>query len=163
MVDVVSNSIHVRTESIDPCIAFEIEEELDGYAIPIGADGWVLSADEKHLANLMELPNLELRNIHQNSPEEHEFSMVVRSESQEVKNKKKYIRKLMFTLNKNSLDYIEDQRQKTKNCDVVFSFILNLTYLKSMACIGSFAVNQQNVITYTDRPTKATNPQNTSK
>jgi hypothetical protein len=78
------------------------------------------------------------------------------SDNQEAK--KKHTRKLMFILNKKSLDYIEDQRHKTKNRNVIFNFIFEFTYLKTVVHIGSFTVNQHNTIGYSDNPTPALNP-----
>jgi hypothetical protein len=49
-----------------------------------------------------------------------------------------YEKQMMFTLDKGTLDYIEERRHKTRNQDVIFTFYLTLTVLIPSIRKGEF-------------------------
>jgi hypothetical protein len=65
----------------------------------------------------------------------------------------------MFTLDKKTLDYIEERRYETKNHDVVFTFYLTLVALRPSVRIGEFrSYNIQQNVSAVISSTGNTNP-----
>jgi hypothetical protein len=63
MLNIEKDSIKVYKQSIFPAITFTVtDNQLKEDTIPIRIDGIVLSSDWKYIANLLELPDVEVRN-----------------------------------------------------------------------------------------------------
>jgi hypothetical protein len=62
MLNIEKDSIKVYKQSLFPAISFTVtENQLEEDTIPIKIDGIVLSSDWKYIANLIELPDVEVR------------------------------------------------------------------------------------------------------
>ena len=62
MLNIDKYSIKVYKQSIFPAISFAVtDNQLEEDAIPIKIDGIVLSLDWKYIANLVELPDVQVR------------------------------------------------------------------------------------------------------
>lgn len=128
MVEIVHDTVKVFSESIIPAIQLEIIEELDDDTILLKVEGFVLTEDQKYITNIVE-----------STFDSAGHSYI--SKTNEVDKgigKTKSKRKIMFTLDKKALDHLEEQRQKSKNKDVVLELLLNLAYLKHSAKLGKF-------------------------
>ena len=55
-------SIKVYKDSIIPAISFTVSDSLENDTILYKVDGIVLSADWKYIANIIELPDIQVRN-----------------------------------------------------------------------------------------------------
>ena len=62
MLNIDKDSLKVYKQSIFPAITFTVtDNQLEEDTIPIRIDGIVLSSDRKYIANLVELPDVEVR------------------------------------------------------------------------------------------------------
>jgi len=61
-VNIEPGSIKVYKDSIIPAISFTVSDSLENDTILYKVDGIVLSADWKYIANIIELPDIQVRN-----------------------------------------------------------------------------------------------------
>ncbi len=129
MVIIVPASVVPYTNSIAPAIKLSVIETVQQNTLLLRIDGQVFAEDGKYLANLIELPlppsNLTMRakGLSDYQP----YQMIT------------YKSELMFTLDKKSLDYIENVRQKNKKHDVVFKFTIHITFLSHDIAVGDYS------------------------
>jgi len=129
VVEIVPDSVKVFSDSIIPAIQLEMLEELENDTILLKVDGFVLGEDQKYIANIVESTFVSQGYSSRSKANEVDKGIIDR-----IRHK----RKIMFTLDKKALDHLEDLRQKSKNKDMVFELLLNLTYLRHSAKLGKF-------------------------
>lgn len=129
MVEIVSDSVKVFSDSIIPAIQLEILEELEDDTILLNVEGFVLGEDQKYVANIIESTF---------STQGYSARSRANEVGRDAIERRRHKRKIMFTLDKRAIDHLEELRQKSKNKDMVFDLILNLTLLKLSAKLGKF-------------------------
>src|SRR5918992_679558 len=154
MLNIHKDSIKVYKQSIFPAISFTVSDNrLEEDTIPVRIDGIVLSMDWKHIANIVQLPDNQVRNnpmvdgrivTHGSKVKPRIISAVTDNSNNPAASKikksfKTYTCELLFTLNNRVLEHIERLRQEEKNNDVVLYFIFRVSYLKHSIKLGEYA------------------------
>ena len=154
MLNIHKDSIKVYKQSIFPAISFTVSDNrLEEDTIPVRIDGIVLSMDWKHIANIVQLPDNQVRNnpmvdgrivTHGSKVKPRIISAVTDNSNNPAASKikksfKTYTCELLFTLNNRVLEHIERLRQEEKNNDVILYFIFRVSYLKHSIKLGAYA------------------------
>ncbi|MDW0274200.1 MAG: hypothetical protein QN756_10770 [Nitrososphaeraceae archaeon] len=170
MLNIEKDSIKVYKQSIFPAITFTVtDNQLEEDTIPIRIDGIVLSSDWKYIANLLELPDVEVRDNPLVDGRMVTYTSKVRPvtdvsagtqrESNSNLSKttisfKTYKSELAFTLNDKILEHIERLRQRHRNKDMVLYSIFKLSYIRHSIKLGNYpmkrAANDNNIARVSD-------------
>jgi hypothetical protein len=167
MMNIETESIKVYKDSVIPAISFTVSDSLENDTILYKVDGIVLSADWKYIANIIELPDIQVRNYPTvDGRLRKQVSKVIsisnENDDDDNNNNKKSItktprvekRELMFTLNKHIIDHMEKLRQRSKNNDVIIYFVLQVSYLQHLLKLGlyssKFIEDGSNIIVLSD-------------
>jgi hypothetical protein len=152
MLNIDKYSIKVYKQSIFPAITFAVtDNQLEEDAIPIKIDGIVLSLDWKYIANLVELPDVQVRDnplvdgrmITYTStvkPDMGISAATQKDNNSDVTKTKSYKTEFVFTLNDKILEHIEHLRQQHKNKDMILYLIFKLAYLKHSITFRSYPI-----------------------
>lgn len=156
MLNIDKYSIKVYKKSVFPAITFAVtDNQLEEDAIPIRIDGIVLSLDWKYIANLVELPDVQVRDNPLVDGRMVTYTSTVRPDmdisavtqkdnnSNVAKTKrsfKAYKTEFVFTLNDKILEHIEHLRQQRKNKDMILYLIFKLAYLKHSITFRSYPI-----------------------
>jgi hypothetical protein len=174
MMNIETESIKVYKDSVIPAISFTVSDSLENDTILYKVDGIVLSADWKYIANIIELPDIQVRNYPTvDGRLRKQVSKVIsisnENDDDDNNNNKKSItktprvekRELMFTLNKHIIDHMEKLRQRSKNNDVILYFVLQVSYLQHLLKLGlyssKFIEDGSNIIVLSDVRTEHDN------
>jgi hypothetical protein len=172
MMNIDTESIKVYKDSVIPAISFTVSDSLENDTILDKVDGIVLSADWKYIANIIELPDIQVRNyptVDGRLRKQVSKVISISSENDDNNNNKKSItktprvekRELMFTLNKYIIDHMEKLRQRSKNNDVILYFVLQVSYLQHLLKLGlyssKFIEDGSNIIVLSDVRTEHDN------
>lgn len=170
MLNIDEDSLKVYKQSIFPAITFTVtDNQLEEDTIPIRIDGIVLSSDWKYIANLVELPAVEVRDdplvdgrmvtyTSTVSPVT-DVSVATQREtninlSKTTMSFKTYKSELAFTLNDKILEHIEHLRQRHRNKDMVLYLIFKLSYIRHSIKLGKYpvkiAANDNNIARFLD-------------
>jgi hypothetical protein len=182
MLNIDKDSIKVYKQSLFPAISFTVtENQLEEDTIPIKIDGIVLSSDWKYIANLIELPDVEVRINPLVDGRTVTYTSKVRpvtdvsATTQRKSNSnlykttmsfKKYKSELAFNLNDKILEHIEHMRQRHRNKDMVLYLIFKLSYIRHSIKLGNYpmkrAANDNNIarISYDNSLDEDTNDNN---
>jgi hypothetical protein len=170
MLNIEKDSIKVYKQSIFPAITFTVtDNQLEEDTLPIRIDGIVLSSDWKYIANLLELPDVEVRDNPLVDGRMVTYTSKVRPvtdvsagtqrESNSNLSKstisfKTYKSELAFTLNDKILEHIEHLRQRHRNKDMVLYSIFKLSYIRHSIKLGNYpmkrAANDYNIARVSD-------------
>jgi hypothetical protein len=154
MLNIDIDSLKVYKQSIFPAITFTItDKQLEEDTIPIRIDGIVLSSDWKYIANLVELPDVEVRDDPLVDGRMVTYTSTVRpvtdvsvatqretniNLSKTTMRFKTYKSELAFTLNDKILEHIEHLRQRHRNKDMVLYLIFKLSYIRHSIKLGNY-------------------------
>lgn len=128
MVEIVQDSVSPHMQSVVPAIRLKVKETVSPNSILLKIDGTVFTEDDKFLSGLIAV-----------SIEPSQSSIWIQTlgdYSQQGQNM--YTVDLVFTLDKKSLDYIEEVRQKNKKKDVVLKFKINEIILTHNMKVGRY-------------------------
>jgi hypothetical protein len=148
MLNIEKDSIKVYKQSIFPAITFTVtDNQLEEDTIPIRIDGIVLSSDWKYIANLLELPDVEVRDNPLVDGRMVTYTSKVRpvtdvSAATQHESTKTYKSDLAFTLNDKILEHIEHLRQRQRNKDMVLYSIFKLSYIRHSIKLGNYPVKR---------------------
>ncbi|CAN5135388.1 hypothetical protein BH18THE2_BH18THE2_31460 [soil metagenome] len=165
MLNIDKDSLKVYKQSIFPAITFTVtDNQLEEDTIPIRIDGIVLSSDWKFIANLVELPDVEVRDDPLVDGRMVTYTSTVRpvtdvtvatqretniNLSKTKMSFKTYKSELAFTLNDKILEHIEHLQQRHRNKDMVLYLIFKLSYIRHSIKLGNYpmkiAANDNNI------------------
>lgn len=171
MMNIEPESIKIYKDSVIPAISFTVSDSLEIDTILCRVDGIVLSADWKYIANIIELPDIQVRNYptvdgRLRTQVSKVISISNENDEDDNNNNKKSItktprvekRELMFTLNKHVIDHMEKLRQRSKNNDVILYFVFQISYLQHLLKLGlyssKFIENGSKIIVLSDARTE---------
>jgi len=130
--------------------------------VPININGSVYTDDNKFLSVLTEVPPIDTRNRKdRGGGREMEPSTILSRLGTDSDEPMQYQPiDLIFTLNKEALDYVEERREMTNRNDVTFGFYLIFTMLRTSIRAGPFKShdldqNKRTVILSSDNPTES--------
>lgn len=170
MLNIDKDSLKVYKQSIFPAITFTVtDNQLEEDTIPIRIDGIVLSSDWKYIANLVELPAVEVRDDPLVDGRMVTYTSTVRpvtdvsvatqretniNLSKTTMSYKTYKSELAFTLNDKILEHIEHLRQRHRDKDMVLYLIFKLSYIRHSIKLGNYrvkiAANDTNIARFLD-------------
>ena len=134
MFNIDKDSIKVYKQSLFPAISFAVTDIQLEDTIPLRIEGIVLSMDWKYIANILELPDIQVRDNPLVDGRMITYGSAARpvnyaSVSETEKSFKTYKSELVFTLNNKVLEHIEHLREQQKHKDtvIVFDFLNQLT------------------------------------
>jgi hypothetical protein len=116
VVEITSNSVRVFSESIIPAIQLEIVEELEDDTLLLKVEGFVLAQDKKYIANVLESTF---------SPGGKSYRGKANVVNRGATDRITHRREIMFTLDKNALDHLEELRQISEKKDVIMELVLS--------------------------------------
>ena len=143
MFEIISDSMKVYENSITSSIKFQIKYELEERMVPLYIEGSVYSENEKYLSSIKELPDTNALANKGNSTLEHTHAIKIAKILNKEKNLFEYKHDLMFELNRNVLDYIENRRSYTTNKNVLFIFHIRLKVIKPNIKVGGFRIKKE--------------------
>jgi hypothetical protein len=135
MFNIDKDSIKVYKQSLFPAISFAVTDIQLEDTIPLRIEGIVLSMDWKYVANILELPDIQVRDNPLVDGRMITYGSAARpvnyaSVSETEKSFKTYKSELVFTLNNKVLEHIEHLREQQKHKDTVLYLIFKSAYIK---------------------------------
>jgi hypothetical protein len=130
LMQIVKESMTIYPESTLPAIRLRVADDVEQDTVPLKIEGCVYAEDEKYIGNLVELPPLEIRsNLRTNQRQERILVSRATELTTPIPGHTNYEHELMFSLDKKSIDHVEEMRHKAKNKNVTLYFTFKSTYL----------------------------------
>jgi hypothetical protein len=138
-------SVQIEEKSIHPALKLKVNYEFERGILPMSFQGSVYTNSQKFIANLLELPTIDFFNNELYESEGGGFSLYNKPFENEIQRESIIQNKeFFFTVDAKTLDYLEQEREKTKNKDIIFNFFFKITFLKSGIGVGNYKTKEFN-------------------